>query len=478
MAETTEKTPDKKLSVGSTKTLTLKPRGVEQSVVRQNFSHGRTKQVLVEKVKTRTPGKAKVETAPAPAPAGAGKRATSATTAKTAPAATTAAPSPATPTKSGLVLKTLTAEEQQARVHALADARLKDAEERKIAEEQAKIREMRDAIERTEREAAEARKREEDDRRRHDDETKRKAEQEAKKRFGEDEPKPKMTVGALARTQITEAEEEEAPRSRRPGGAARPSAPAKTPRTGGGEKRRPRLTLVTALQADDVREPKDKLTREVTIPEFITIQELANRMAEPARTVIAMLMKQGQMLKITDTIDADTAQLLAEELGHTVRRVAESDVEEGLFDKADDPATLVPRPPVVTIMGHVDHGKTSLLDAIRSTQVAAGEAGGITQHIGAYQVNSPSHGKITFIDTPGHAAFTAMRARGAKVTDIVVLVVAADDGVMPQTVEAIAHAKAAKVPLIVAINKVDKPDARPDRVRTELLQHEIQVETL
>jgi len=256
---------------------------------------------------------------------------------------------------------------------------------------------------------------------------------------------------------------------------------------------------VTAFSADEVREhskasfvrrtkrrmkdqsanePKDKRSREVTIPEFITIQELANRMAEPARTVIAMLMRQGQMLKITDVIDADTAQLIAEELGHTVKRVAESDVEEGLFDKADDPSTLVQRPPVVTIMGHVDHGKTSLLDAIRSTQVAAGEAGGITQHIGAYQVASPSHGKITFIDTPGHAAFTAMRARGAKVTDIVVLVVAADDGVMPQTVEAIAHAKSAKVPMIVAINKIDKPDAKPERVRTELLQHEIQVETL
>ncbi|MGA8969086.1 MAG: translation initiation factor IF-2, partial [Pseudolabrys sp.] len=218
--------------------------------------------------------------------------------------------------------------------------------------------------------------------------------------------------------------------------------------------------------------------REVTIPEAITIQDLANRMSERGVDVIRLLMKQGQMVTINDVIDADTAQLIAEEMGHSVRRVSEADVEEGLFDVADDPGQVEARAPVVTVMGHVDHGKTSLLDAIRSSEVAAGEAGGITQHIGAYQVTAPSGARITFIDTPGHAAFTAMRARGAKVTDIVVLVVAADDGVMPQTVEAIHHAKAAKVPIIVAINKIDKPDAKPDRVRTDLLQHEIQVESM
>ena len=222
----------------------------------------------------------------------------------------------------------------------------------------------------------------------------------------------------------------------------------------------------------------EKQVRDVQLPETIVVSELANRMAERAADVVKTLMKMGMMVNMNQTIDADTAELVIEEFGHKAVRVSDADVEQVIDTVADRPEDLQPRPPIVTIMGHVDHGKTSLLDAIRNANVVSGEAGGITQHIGAYQVRTPSGALVSFLDTPGHAAFTSMRARGAQVTDIVVLVVAADDAVMPQTVEAINHAKAANVPMIVAINKCDKPDANPQKVRTDLLQHEVVVEEM
>ena len=280
-----------------------------------------------------------------------------------------------------------------------------------------------------------------------------------------------------------------------------PPKPPTTRRGGEQRRRRGKLTISQALEGGDGRQrslasvrrqreklrslpakqahqPPQRVIRDVTIPETITVQDLANRMAERGVEVVKTLMKMEVMATINQTIDADTAELVVEEFGHKSKRVSAADVELGISSGPDEGTSLQPRPPVVTVMGHVDHGKTSLLDALRATDVASHEAGGITQHIGAYQVTLDSGDKITFIDTPGHAAFTEMRARGANVTDIVVLVVAADDGIMEQTVEAINHAKAAQVPIIVAINKMDRPDADAGRVKNELLQHDLVVEEM
>ena len=496
--------------------------------VRQKFSHGRTRSVTVEVKKgpvKRTTGAAPAAPAPAPAAPAAptaartlklGAAPTPAPRAPTAPA-----PRPASPVNNrGIVLKTLTEEEKEARARALVGAD-RDAV---IAREKAAVESARRAAEEKARKIAdeEHKKRlaEEEQRKKAEDEIKRKADVLVQKRLDQ-------TATAAPPVSAARQEGEASTPSpggpvviRRPPGSPPPStasalrrppmrpplAPPKRPPQAPGARReapkrrsdkidvgravsgendfrsrsvaQQRRRLERERRREGGDEPQQKVFREVTIPETITVQELAQRMSERGGDVVKTLMRMGVMATINQPIDADTAELVVTEMGHKFKRVAEGDVETGLVEAADAAETMVSRPPVVTIMGHVDHGKTSLLDALRATDVAAHEAGGITQHIGAYQVTLASGQKITFLDTPGHEAFTAMRSRGAKVTDIVVLVVAGDDGVMPQTKEAIAHAKAAGVPIIVAINKMDKPGADASRVQNELLREEIQVEQL
>ncbi|TAJ36903.1 MAG: translation initiation factor IF-2 [Reyranella sp.] len=509
--------------------------------VRQKFSHGRTRAVTVEvkKAVKRPPGAAApaaVAAAPAPAPeapkpaAPTGrtlKLGGSAAAAPAAPARPASAPRPAGqgPGGRGIVLKTLTEEEKEARTRALVDAN-KDAE---IARQRAAVDAARRAIEDEARKKSdeEHRKRlaEEEVRKKTEDEIKRKADALVQKRLDQAATaSPQATIARQAQEIESGAQSAAAPAApaiRRPPGAPgttqatestllrrpplRPVINKRLPQPPGARREAPkrrsdkidvgravegendfrsrsaaqmRRRLERERRQQNADDGQQKVYREVTIPETITVQDLAARMTERGADVIKTLMRMGVMATINQAIDADTAELVVTEMGHKFKRVAEGDVETGLAETVDADETLEPRPPVVTIMGHVDHGKTSLLDALRATDVAAHEAGGITQHIGAYQVTLASGQKITFLDTPGHEAFTAMRARGAKVTDIVVLVVAGDDGVMPQTKEAIAHAKAAGVPLIVAINKMDKQGADATRVQNELLREEIQVEAL
>ena len=480
---------------------------VDGGQVRQSFSHGRSKTVAVEVKKRRTyapgaGGKMKpvaAEAEPVEAPA---------------PAPVVETPAPVVDTRP---MRGLTADERAARSKALEDAKQYDELRRQQAEEEARRRSEEEAAER-ERQTAEAAKRAAEQAEAAQGEaaaaaagarvemTPLSGAERAERAGARGGPRLSPRAQQILEADIAEEEEQRAQRQQgvRKPGSARPAPARPAPNAGrrgeprrrqgklnvqraldddGGERTRSLASVRRAREREKMRargedEGDIKIVRDVVIPEVITVQELANRMAERGADVIKVLMRMGTMATITQTIDADTAELIAAELGHRVRRVSAADVEVGLSDESSDVEATTPRPPVVTVMGHVDHGKTSLLDAIRKTDVAGGEAGGITQHIGAYQVTLPTGQKITFIDTPGHAAFTEMRARGANVTDIVVLVVAADDSVMAQTIEAIHHARAAKVPVIVAVNKVDKPDADPRRVRQDLLNHEIVPEDL
>ena len=474
MSETTDKP-----KLGARAPLGLK-RTVETGKVKQSFSHGRSNTVVVEVKKRRIlgrPGEAEApkveEAAPPPPPPVAAK----------APA-----PKPA----ARPVDDAATRRERQEKL-------LREAEEARLsALEEARRREHREAIEATEEE-----KRRAEDNRRAEEEARVRAEEEARQR-AEEEARRAAEPAAEAAAPAPAAEEEEdrrpKPRGFTPVKRPEPPRPAHRPRTDdrrqsgkltvtralGGEEGGARARSLAALKRSREKEkrahqqsgPSAKQYRDVDVPETITVQELAKRMGERGADLVKSLFKMGTPVTITETIDQDTAELLIEEFGHRIKRVSEADVDIQAEGDVDPPETLQPRPPVVTIMGHVDHGKTSLLDAIRGANVVSGEAGGITQHIGAYQVSLPDKSKVTFLDTPGHEAFTEMRARGANVTDIVILVVAADDGLKPQTIEAINHTKAAGVPMIVAINKIDKPGANPQKVREELLQHEIVVEDM